>query len=716
MSFTKKINVNDGSGREFEDITTSEVVYDATPQLGSFNPVTSDGVAKAISGASGEVPVVNPGDAGKVLTAGFDGDTPTVSWEESQGAEYTAGNGIAINDSGVIRVNHDATLADKAPTRTLEPSYTQHAVVDKGYWYALEYDLTGVDATDTVTFKFGGQYGIDSSGSITMSICDSDPSLYPEDYGAIRLIMAKPTGASPVGQTEVAFGTSNVGEGSLAYSGVSLPTEVTGPVSSLFNLGQRTLDDFRDENGKVLVYLGVYNSDDAEWNEASSCHGPIGPIGIGRCAVVQLGYSKNYEVDWDTMDYRNVNGALDVPDGAALLSVANPVPASTSDDNGKVLKVSNGQASWQPDSMPYYDYMSIGKLLGVTGDPDKQESQLSWVNLPSPTISTSDVMSGDGSVGDPVVLNYDSSNSFKTSPMWGNALDTGLSISATGGITIPTEDAISLFNGVPVRVYLFSAFNPQSYHWYIDDPSVTYSKGITRVVISKDGSDYVFVMQAVQGINPAITLGTDGTYKGLFGNNYLYWTGAVNSMHSQGTAEYAISLLNEGGTAVLDWVATATVSDVPVTGLTYACNYVAGAVMYSSYSKFAGRKLELRGKSVPVPDAYSIGKILTVADSNGGIGWQSTPFTTSVATGTVSIDRNNIVVTSSVDVTSIVVGGDVTSAVVQWTVASTTTLPTVTDSNNVALKASVNNPASLTVGRTVQVSILNGTWVCAEFA
>lgn len=502
MAIVKHIRDNSGSGKEFESVTTSEVTYDTTPQLGSFNPVTSDGIFKSIAGASGEVPAVNPGDAGKVLTAGFDGDTPTVSWEESQGG----------------------------------------------------------------------------------------------------------------------------------------------------------------------------------------------------------------------------------------------VPEYSSSDEGKVLKVSNGQASWQPDSMPYYDYMRIGQVLGVTGDPDKQESRLSWVNPPTPTVSTSDVMSGDGSAGNPVVLNY--TNAFKPIPKWG-AWTYNLSISSTGGITLPTETVINLFNGAPVRVLLYSTYTPQNYHWYIDDPSVTYTRGITRVVISKDGTDYKFYMQAVQGIDPAITLGTDGTYKGIFGNTDLYWTGAVNSLYSQGTAEYAISLLEEGGTAVLDWVPTDNAWFTPVTGLTYACNYSAG-MFFSGYAVRTGMQLELNRETVPYYDELFVGKVLGVVDisgtaelrwkegipstagvpnsavlamGNSGMEWVEggVPSYMNITTGTVSISRDNTVVTSTADMTSIIVGANVKSAVVQWTVNSTTTLPTVTDGTN-PLKASVNNPASLTVGRTVQVSILNGTWVCAEFA
>jgi hypothetical protein len=102
-------------------------------------------------------------------------------------------------------------------------------------------------------------------------------------------------------------------------------------------------------------------------------------------------------------------------------------------------------------------------------------------------------------------------------------------------------------------------------------------------------------------------------------------------------------------------------------------------------------------------------ELAKIPTSYGGLGYEN------ASTASVTLTMNDLVISDSVDVTSITVDSGVTSGIVQWTVASTTTLPTVTDGTN-PLKASVNNPASLTVGRTVQVSILNGTWVCAEFA
>jgi hypothetical protein len=101
-------------------------------------------------------------------------------------------------------------------------------------------------------------------------------------------------------------------------------------------------------------------------------------------------------------------------------------------------------------------------------------------------------------------------------------------------------------------------------------------------------------------------------------------------------------------------------------------------------------------------------ELAKIPTSYGGLGYES------ASSASVTLSVNDLVVQDSEDVASIEVNPGVTSGIVQWTVASRTTLPTVTDGRH-SLKASVNNPASLTVGHTVQVSILNGTWVCAEF-
>ena len=61
-------------------VLKDDLVFDQTPTVNSTNPVTSDGVARAIAGASGEVPVVTENDNGKVLTAVYDEGGAAVEW------------------------------------------------------------------------------------------------------------------------------------------------------------------------------------------------------------------------------------------------------------------------------------------------------------------------------------------------------------------------------------------------------------------------------------------------------------------------------------------------------------------------------------------------------------------------------------------------------------------------------------------------------------
>ena len=94
----KKINSSTGN---FEEQVTDTIVLDTVPTVNSFNAVTSDGVARAVAGASGEVPQVTENDNGKVLTAIYDAGGPAVEWQEAQGETYTAGDGIEISNDEI---------------------------------------------------------------------------------------------------------------------------------------------------------------------------------------------------------------------------------------------------------------------------------------------------------------------------------------------------------------------------------------------------------------------------------------------------------------------------------------------------------------------------------------------------------------------------------------------------------------------------------------
>ena len=103
MAITKVINSESAS---YRPILTDTLVLDAVPTVNSFNSVTSDAVARAVAGASGEVPQVTENDNGKVLTAIYDEGGAAVEWAaapselpDTTGASQ--GDVLAIGSSGL---------------------------------------------------------------------------------------------------------------------------------------------------------------------------------------------------------------------------------------------------------------------------------------------------------------------------------------------------------------------------------------------------------------------------------------------------------------------------------------------------------------------------------------------------------------------------------------------------------------------------------------
>lgn len=85
---------------KYQDVLTDNLVLDTVPTVNSFNCVTSDAVARAVAGASGEVPQVTEGDNGKILTAIYDEGGPAVEWGDIPAtAEVPT---VGENDNGKI--------------------------------------------------------------------------------------------------------------------------------------------------------------------------------------------------------------------------------------------------------------------------------------------------------------------------------------------------------------------------------------------------------------------------------------------------------------------------------------------------------------------------------------------------------------------------------------------------------------------------------------
>lgn len=113
MALTKIIN---DENRGYRPVLTDKLILDAKPTVNSFNAITSDAVARAVAGASGEVPAVEEGDNGKLLTAIYDEGGAAVEWADAP-EELPS---IADNAGKVLTVNSGATGVEWADTQLPE--------------------------------------------------------------------------------------------------------------------------------------------------------------------------------------------------------------------------------------------------------------------------------------------------------------------------------------------------------------------------------------------------------------------------------------------------------------------------------------------------------------------------------------------------------------------------------------------------------------------
>ena len=161
MALTKILN---DENKSFKPVLTDKLVYDTKPTVNSFNAITSDAVARAIAGASGEVPAVTEADNGKVLTAVYDEGGAAVEWADAQGggAEYSAGTGISISAQDEISVD-TTVIATKNDLSSYQPTISDLDTIRSG----ASAGATAVQPTQLATVATTGSYN-DLSGKPTI--------------------------------------------------------------------------------------------------------------------------------------------------------------------------------------------------------------------------------------------------------------------------------------------------------------------------------------------------------------------------------------------------------------------------------------------------------------------------------------------------------------------------------------------------------------------
>lgn len=149
----------------YQDELTEVLVLDDKPVVNSFNGITSDAVARAVAGASGEVPQVTEGDNGKVLKAIYDEGGPAVEWGDAAPAvtvdqtydatSENAQSGVAVAEAVGTPVNlvqgSGITLTENSGSVTISANAQLPAYSDTDSGKVLQVQADGTLAWVTLS-------------------------------------------------------------------------------------------------------------------------------------------------------------------------------------------------------------------------------------------------------------------------------------------------------------------------------------------------------------------------------------------------------------------------------------------------------------------------------------------------------------------------------------------------------------------------------------
>lgn len=300
-------------------VLKDELVFDQTPTVNSTNPVTSDGVARAIAGASGEVPVVTENDNGKVLKAIYDAGGPAVEWGEATVDQtYTAGDGIDITANAVsVKAGNGLSIGDATSSETVSLTTSEYYRESYSTGY-VAYDicpltdslLESINSGLTLKLNYGAYLGY--LPNVTAYAC-----LYS---------YASTTQYEVTLDKRLVLGSSVLNQGSLPPN-----SEVTFNGSSVnAELSNTTMSDLIADMSSNTYHIGILvKTNDGYFAlnfQVSHSSLPSGPTTMATYT--------------ETTTFQNT------------LNVSNPLPASAVGDAGRVLTVdATGAASWAAPSV-----------------------------------------------------------------------------------------------------------------------------------------------------------------------------------------------------------------------------------------------------------------------------------------------------------------------------------------------------------------------------
>lgn len=318
-------------------VLKDDLVFDQTPTVNSTNPVTSDGVARAIAGASGEVPVVTENDNGKVLKAIYDAGGPAVEWGEATvdqtydatstnaqsgvavaqaisaipSVSYTAGDGIEIDAQNAVSVKAGNGLSINNSTSV---DMTLKAIKRDDRYYSIG-QLT---AQAVAAIKGNASLAVTVLGDSTIN-----PSIYSFIDVRIAILPGIDAGRLPdVAAAKAILSTTNIRSSFEAGSGTSL---YTMPANT-----QVTVDFSSPTIGSNISWADV---------EANPTNYLLVIVGNYYGMLYGPAYSEAAGSDPEQKDVATIG--YTVP-GDNSLQVSNPVPTYAVGDANKVLTVNAG--------------------------------------------------------------------------------------------------------------------------------------------------------------------------------------------------------------------------------------------------------------------------------------------------------------------------------------------------------------------------------------
>lgn len=359
-------------GNVTTDASSGALIVDEVPTLDSLNPVSSDGVARAVIQAGAELPTRGDDDTGKVLTVkNSDGD---LKWDKpaEELPDMTGKNGKvlgAVDDNGTMK----AQWVDQPTVPTVDQTYDASSTNAQSGVAVAE----AISAIPSASYTAGT--GIDITNNVVSADIDNSTIKTAVASSTLQTVNALDVQVSAV---YAAFALnsdvkSKLTTDSSAYGKkikIHIPGNMfmkQGPLNAGYNVYVELSSGQYFNPGETALYhratiATTYNSDAGytfidEQDIEVDCdmsrwvnNANLNPA-ASQSANWFMGFFSARNVAYPSNDaFGKNNSSLSSPvivseDVATnTLCVANPIPAYSSDENGKVLGVVNGALAWVP--------------------------------------------------------------------------------------------------------------------------------------------------------------------------------------------------------------------------------------------------------------------------------------------------------------------------------------------------------------------------------